>query len=178
MRVCADSRRHGASILTETEVTGLGKADDGRVVAVETTPGDVECDTVVLAAGTAVTQLAASAGVSVPQERSPGVVIRTNPLPPLLEKCASRICACYGGWTSGDTYSPVCGRQNDDWRGKPGSLAEDDSQLTRTTYWIARGKSYPNWQMLWQYLFRLGGDRCRWMAIRFSGSLRKPRMCT
>ncbi len=119
---------HGASILTETEVTGLGRTDDGRVVAVETTAGDVECDTVVLAAGTAVTQLAASAGVSVPQERSPGVVIRTNPLPPLLEN----VPVIYAPAME-DGRQEIHIRQCADGRmmigeGSQESLAEDDSQ--------------------------------------------------
>ena len=119
---------HGASILTETEVTGLGRADDGHVVAVETTSGDVECDTVVLAVGTAVTHLAASAGVSVPQERSPGVVIRTNPLPPLLEN----VPVVYAPAME-DGRQEIHIRQCADGRmmigeGSQESLAEDDSQ--------------------------------------------------
>ena len=39
---------------------------------------------VVLAAGVNTTELAAKAGIHVPQEESPGVVIRTDPRPPLL----------------------------------------------------------------------------------------------
>ena len=118
----------GVSILTETEVAGLGRADDGRVATVETTSGDVDCDTVVLAAGTAVTQLAASAGVSVPQERSPGVVIRTNPLPPLLEN----VPVVYAPAME-DGRQEIHIRQCADGRmmigeGSQESLAEDDSQ--------------------------------------------------
>ena len=118
----------GASILTETEVTGLRKADDGRVVAAETTFGNIECDTVVLAAGTAVTRLGAKAGVNVPQERSPGVVIRTSPLPPLLE----RVPVVYAPALE-DGRQEIHIRQCADGRmmigeGSQESLAEDDSQ--------------------------------------------------
>lgn len=118
----------GASILPDTEVVGLGKADDSRVVAVETTSGDIECDTVVLAAGTAVTQLAALAGVNVPQEESPGVVIRTNPLPPLLEN----VPVVYAPAME-DGRQEIHIRQCADGRmmigeGSQESLAEDDSQ--------------------------------------------------
>ena len=118
----------GASILAETEVIGLGRADDGRVFAVETTSGDIECDTVVLAAGTAVTQLAALAGVHVPQEESPGVVIRTNPLPPLLEN----VPVVYAPAME-DGRQEIHIRQCADGRmmigeGSQESLAEDDSQ--------------------------------------------------
>ena len=119
---------HDASILPNTEVVGLGAADDGRVVAVETTSGDIECDTVVLAAGTAVTQLAALAGVKVPQEESPGVVIRTNPLPPLLEN----VPVVYAPAME-DGRQEIHIRQCADGRmmigeGSQESLAEDDSQ--------------------------------------------------
>ena len=118
----------GASILAETEVIGFGRADDGRVFAVETTSGDIECDTVVLAAGTAVTQLAALAGVHVPQEESPGVVIRTNPLPPLLEN----VPVVYAPAME-DGRQEIHIRQCADGRmmigeGSQESLAEDDSQ--------------------------------------------------
>ena len=118
----------GASILPETEVIRLGEADDGRGVAVETTSADIECDTVVLAAGTAVTQLAALAGVNVPQQESPGVVIRTNPLPPLLE----RVPVVYAPAME-DGRQEIHIRQCADGRmmigeGSQESLAEDDSQ--------------------------------------------------
>ncbi len=131
MVVDASLRRlseHDASILPNTEVVGLGRADDGRVVAVETTSGDIECDTVALAAGTAVTQLAALAGVNVPQEESPGVVIRTNPLPPLLEN----VPVVYAPAME-DGRQEIHIRQCADGRmmigeGSQESLAEDDSQ--------------------------------------------------
>ena len=78
----------GASVLLDAEVTGFSLAPDGeglrRVGTVHTTKGDVGCDVVVLAAGVETTHLAAQAGIVVPQQSSPGVVVRTTPLRPVL----------------------------------------------------------------------------------------------
>ena len=117
-----------ASINTNAEVVGVSRSDDGRVVAVETTIGEIECETLVLAAGTAVTSLAAMAGVSIPQERSPGVVIRTNPMPQLLEN----VPVIYAPSLE-DGREEIHIRQCADGRmmigeGSQESLAEDDSQ--------------------------------------------------
>ena len=75
----------GCEVLDNTEVTGFEQSDDGRIHVIGTSSGDLEADVVVASAGTGTTHIAALAGVSVPQARSPGVVIRTNPLPRLLE---------------------------------------------------------------------------------------------
>ena len=75
---------NGAVVSRDTKVTGMGLANDRRVVTVETTAGDITCNSVVLATGTETTDLAAMAGVHVPQAQSPGVVIRTTQLPPLF----------------------------------------------------------------------------------------------
>lgn len=76
----------GAFVSRDTRVTGMGFAKDRRIATVETTAGDIPCNFVVLAAGTDTTDLAALAGVHVPQAQSPGVIIRTTPLPPLFHK--------------------------------------------------------------------------------------------
>ena len=60
----------------------------GRVTAVRTAGGDIECDAVVLAAGLGTTPLAAEVGVQLPQQESPGVVVRTDPRPPLFANVA------------------------------------------------------------------------------------------
>ncbi len=75
----------GAHLLTKTAVTGLQLNKANFVEAVTTTSGELACDRVVVAAGTDSPQIAAMAGVPIPQPESPGVVIRTNPLPPLLK---------------------------------------------------------------------------------------------
>ena len=85
MDACVNRLRElESSILTGVEVTGLRRDSNNRVGSVQTTAGDIEADVVVVAAGTATTAVAALAGVSVPQAESPGVVIRTSPMPPLL----------------------------------------------------------------------------------------------
>jgi len=75
--------KHGTSVNLETEVTSLRvNSSSATVVA-----GGVEigADVVVLAGGVDNTQLAAMAGITIPQQDSPGVVIRTNPIAqPLL----------------------------------------------------------------------------------------------
>ncbi len=75
----------GALLLSQTAVTGLQLNKANSVEAVTTTSGELACDCVVVAAGTASSQIAAMAGVPIPQLESPGVVIRTGPLPRLLK---------------------------------------------------------------------------------------------
>jgi glycine/D-amino acid oxidase-like deaminating enzyme len=75
----------GTVVHTHTPVTKLCLDGGGRIEAVSTPSGEISCDVVVLANGTAVTELAAAAGVHIPQQYSPGVVIRTDPQPPILQ---------------------------------------------------------------------------------------------
>ena len=74
----------GTVVHTQTPVTELCLDGEGKIEAVNTPSGEISCDVVVLANGTAVTELAATAGVHIPQQYSPGVVIRTDPQPPIL----------------------------------------------------------------------------------------------
>ena len=78
----------GALVQPESPVIGLdGSALSGgrtRIDSVQTEQGEVPCDVLVLAAGVETTKLAAMAGINVPQEYSPGVVVNTDPLPPVL----------------------------------------------------------------------------------------------
>ena len=77
-------RESGCEIHPSTEVHGFEQSSDGRVRSLATASGSRDVDAVVIAAGTATTRLAAMAGVNVPQAESPGVVIRTGPLPRML----------------------------------------------------------------------------------------------
>ena len=83
------ARARGAVVSPDTPMTGLRLDSTGstvrRVQAVQTPQGEIACDAVVLAAGTATTTLAALAGLSIPQEESPGVVVRTDPRPSVLQ---------------------------------------------------------------------------------------------
>ena len=74
----------GTVVHTQTPATELCLDGGGKIEAVSTPSGEISCDVVVLANGTAVTELAATAGVHIPQQYSPGVVIRTDPQPPIL----------------------------------------------------------------------------------------------
>jgi glycine/D-amino acid oxidase-like deaminating enzyme len=76
--------RLGGEVASDTGVIDLSTNSGNRVQAVHTTTGQFQCDAVVLAAGLEVTRLAAMVGVPIPQEDSPGVVVRTDPQPKLL----------------------------------------------------------------------------------------------
>ena len=77
-------REMGCAIGIDTAVHGFEQDATGRIRALATSSGSWDVDAVVIAAGTETTRLAGVAGVNVPQSESPGVLVRTNPLPPLL----------------------------------------------------------------------------------------------
>jgi len=74
----------GGQILSDTEVIDIKKDRNGRVDKIFTTNGDIECDVLVIAAGTNTTGLASMIGLDIPQQESPGVVVRTDIQNPLL----------------------------------------------------------------------------------------------
>ena len=121
-------REMGCEIHADREVNGFEWHDDGRINTLATDSGPVDVDAVVMAAGTATTRLAALAGVNVPQAESPGVVMRTDPLPPLLRN----VPVVYAP-PLGDGRREIHLRQCADGRlmigeGDQESLAEDDTQ--------------------------------------------------
>ena len=75
----------GTAVHTHTPVVELCLNGRGRIEAVNTPNGEISCDVVVLANGTDTTELAATASVHIPQQHSPGVVVRTDPQPPILQ---------------------------------------------------------------------------------------------
>ena len=141
-RACMERvREAGGSVRLGTRATGL-LARGGRAASVRTADGEVECDVVVLAAGLGSTPLAADVGVPLPQQESPGVVILTDPRPPLFANAAV-------------VYAPpIDGRQREIHvrqrvdgsvmigEGSQESLARDDSQahaddlLSRAVYFL------------------------------------------
>ena len=127
-QACADRvHQMGGSVMSGSSVTGLAM-HAGRVTSVQLAGGLVSCDVVVLAAGVGTTRLAAMAGVHVPQEESPGVVVRTEPLPPVLRSVA----ALYAPPPPRHEGRPVHLRQSTDGvvllgEGSQESLARDDS---------------------------------------------------
>ena len=75
------------TLLPDTQVMGLNVASRsklGNVKSVQTDKGSIPCDLVVLAAGVETSKLAATAGITIPQQFSPGVVVNTDPRPKLL----------------------------------------------------------------------------------------------
>ena len=121
---------HGGRV-SEVQLAGSSVPDanmpGGSVADASVAGASVACDTVVLAAGVATTRLAQMAGVHVPQEESPGVVVRTDPLPPVLQTVA----ALYAPPT-GPRSLKVHVRQSTDGivmigEGSQESLARDDS---------------------------------------------------
>lgn len=146
-QVCARRvKEMGGRVVSNSPVTWLDM-QAGRVSSVQLSGDSVECDAVVLAAGVGATELAAMAGVHIPQDESPGVVVSTNPMPPVLRNVA----ALYGPPVgSGDQEVHV--RQGTDGvvlmgEGTQESLARDDSPehaariLERATTYLPELKS-------------------------------------
>ena len=77
----------GAVVHTQTSVTGF-VIRNGSIAAVKTTHGAFSCDVVVLASGVQTTELASLARVDIPQQRSPGIVIKTTPCAEILHTVA------------------------------------------------------------------------------------------
>ncbi len=126
------TRERGAAVHMRTPVTGMslgnGTNTSRQVKALITPCDEFNCDIVVLAGGIHTKQLAAMAGVSIPQQESPGVVVRTTPCPPLL-CCVSVIHAPKSDVHRRDVHL----RQSSDGtlaigQGSQESLNRDDSQ--------------------------------------------------
>ena len=79
------AKEYAATLITNTEVVAYNDRQDGdKVTTLTTASNTFSFDYLVIAAGVDTTSLAAKAGVYIPQEVSPGVVIRTDSQPPLL----------------------------------------------------------------------------------------------
>ena len=79
------AEEHGASIITNSKVLKYNEREDGdKLTTLTTDSHKLSFDYLVIAAGVDTTKLANLAGIDIPQETSPGVVIRTNHQPPLL----------------------------------------------------------------------------------------------
>lgn len=79
----ARSKALGAEVRYPVEVNGF-ELKNGRVRAVKTSQGVIEADGVVLAAGSGCEPLAGFAGIKLPLTSSPGLLVHTAPLAPLL----------------------------------------------------------------------------------------------
>ena len=70
--------KHGAKVMLRTEVTDV--MSDSNSATVVADGKKIPSNVVVLSGGVDNTSLAAMVGIDIPQQESPGVVIRTNPL--------------------------------------------------------------------------------------------------
>ena len=77
----------GAVVHPQTCVTGF-VIRNGSVAAVKTSDAEFPCDAVVLASGVQTTELASLAHIHIPQQRSPGIVIKTTPCAKVLHNVA------------------------------------------------------------------------------------------
>ena len=77
----------GAVVHPQTCVTGF-VIRNGRIAALKTSDAEFLCDAVVLASGVQTTELASLAHIHIPQQRSPGIVIKTTPCAKVLHNVA------------------------------------------------------------------------------------------
>jgi glycine/D-amino acid oxidase-like deaminating enzyme len=78
----ADAGRHGTRILSST-VTALVQTD-GKITGVDTSHGLIAADEVVIAAGVGSPDIAATAGIKLPIETPPGLIVHSRPYKKLL----------------------------------------------------------------------------------------------
>ncbi|MER8441793.1 FAD-binding oxidoreductase [Mesorhizobium sp. M1066] len=78
----ADAKRHGAKTISST-VTALVQTG-GRITGVDTSHGLIASDEVVIAAGVGAPEIAATAGISLPIETPPGLIVHSQPTKKLL----------------------------------------------------------------------------------------------
>ncbi|MER9300542.1 FAD-binding oxidoreductase [Mesorhizobium sp. M0621] len=78
----ADAERHGARIISST-VTALVQAG-GKITGVDTSHGLIASNEVVIAAGVGSPDIAATAGINLPIETPPGLIVHSRPCKKLL----------------------------------------------------------------------------------------------
>jgi glycine/D-amino acid oxidase-like deaminating enzyme len=136
------AQEQGAMIRTNTSLTGMQRNDKGRIVSVETSNGELDCDVLVVAGGTDTPALAGLAGISIPHPVSPGIVVRIDPRPKLFSSVSLLHLPALS-----PTRLDIHLRQTSDGvvqfgQGTQESLNEDDSQehaddlLDRATYYF------------------------------------------
>lgn len=79
----ADARKRGLRVIEGQHVTGLVE-QGGVVTGVRTADGVLDADTVVLASGSTVPDLAKPLGVAVPIDAPPGLIVHSKPVAPML----------------------------------------------------------------------------------------------
>ncbi len=85
---CLDrAQEYGTMVHTDTGVTDFVLHNE-KIVAVKTTDCEYPCDLVVMACGVHTTEMASLVRVSIPQQSSPGIVIRTTKCSTVLHNVA------------------------------------------------------------------------------------------
>jgi glycine/D-amino acid oxidase-like deaminating enzyme len=79
------AKQYGAEVMCPCGVTGL-LCEGGLLRRIETTQGEIEVGTLVLACGVDSPRLAEMAGVRIPLKDSPGVLIHTAPQPRVIDR--------------------------------------------------------------------------------------------
>jgi glycine/D-amino acid oxidase-like deaminating enzyme len=79
------ARKYGAEVLCPCKVTGL-VCEGGLLRRIETTQGEIEAGTLVLACGVDSPRLAEMAGVRIPLKDSPGVLVHIAPQPRVVHR--------------------------------------------------------------------------------------------
>jgi glycine/D-amino acid oxidase-like deaminating enzyme len=105
-----ESARAGATLRQNCAVVGIEQRKSGGA-RVMSTQGAFEAQHVVIAGGVDTASLAALAGVDVPLKSSPGVVVRSKPLPPMVRGVMATEDSHFhqqadGRVIMGDDYSP------------------------------------------------------------------------
>ena len=169
----------GGAMMSNSPVAALSWAN-GRVEGVSTAGGEVvKCDAVVVAAGVGTTEIAALAGVRVPQSESPGVVVRTPPMPPILKSVAALYCPPLERRSAGGSRSAGRGRRSDDRRRLSGKPRAGRFAVPRGRAWSgARRSISPRSTARRRFPSRPDTARCRETACP-SWDTRPPRRtCT
>ncbi len=136
----------GNTAVTDFVMHGTGRGGRRikaiRTTSGRTTSGEIPCDVVVFAAGVGSTQLAALVGLNIPQQDSPGVVVRTDPRPPLFKNIAvlntparnaNRPGIHVRQWTDGTV---MIGEGSQESRARDDSQAHADELLTRAMFYL------------------------------------------
>ena len=84
----AAAQAHGAKVFTQTPVLGL-VIEQAQLSAVATAMGSIDADSVVIAAGTGITQLTDSLAITLPIAASPAILIRYKTQPDLVRSLIS-----------------------------------------------------------------------------------------
>jgi glycine/D-amino acid oxidase-like deaminating enzyme len=79
----ADAELRGARVMTGTTVSALIQTN-GRITGVDTSTGPIAADEVVIAAGGGSPAIAATAGIKLPIETPPGLIVHSHPYKKLL----------------------------------------------------------------------------------------------